>query len=372
MCYGDQFQLTYLALSVCSVMSSRISKMPTGAALAQTSLIYAPLFRKKQLGGLPLFAVVFTYRAFIRAVYAGLIFTKSGFFVNTSRVNPELLDVVSSIRDSRYLRVAGTDDLAVCIMLGTATESMLFQECPLPYPVHKITIAPFKQEMRRDTSLWGLLFGFSVMAGSISDLGFSFLTRRKDAFRSQGKLNLLLFASMALHHSTATFSPRKAPNTSGKSDSILESSNLNQVSLAAPVTPKKKLSFLTSVESPLKSAREPGRSGKSTYFSSRAFEDQGFLVFLSNLRRSLADFILPSVLIYDGRTKAGTAGFTFSDEDFARLERFPLYKNGQRELPEGAVVAVGYTLGTYVSQGSGKVGLSSNLQFVILLGVAAG
>src|SRR6202041_2096229 len=168
------------------------------------------------------------------------------------------IPVVSILNCWMWFRASVTP---VCIMLGTATESMLFQECPLPYPVHKITIAPFKQEMRRDTSLWGLLFGFSIMAGSISDLGFSFLTRRKDAFHSQGKLNLLLFASMALHHSTATFSPRKAPNTSGKFDSILESPNLNHVSLTAPVTPKKKPSFLTSVESPLKSAREPGRSG---------------------------------------------------------------------------------------------------------------
>jgi len=79
---------------------------------------------------------------------------------------------------------------------------------------------------------------------------------------------------------------------------------------------------------------------------------------------------LLTVAIYDGRSKMGQA-FAFTDEDFQNLSRFPLYKKGTRDLPVNSVVAVGYTLSTYYAECSGTTVLSSNVQFVVLLGVAA-
>jgi hypothetical protein len=74
-------------------------------------------------------------------------------------------------------------------MLGVVTECFLIEESFMgSTAVHKITIAPFAQEMRRDTSLWGQLFGFRIISGSMSSMGFSFLTRRKTSgnFASPG------------------------------------------------------------------------------------------------------------------------------------------------------------------------------------------
>jgi len=76
-----------------------------------------------------------------------------------------------------------------------------------------------------------------------------------------------------------------------------------------------------------------------------------------------------AVPIYDGRLKLG-AGFSFTDADFNNLSKLPIYDNGKSDLPEHAVVAVGYTLNTYVGEHTGALILSSNIQFAILLGLA--
>jgi hypothetical protein len=85
---------------------------------------------------------------------------------------------------------------------------------------------------------------------------------------------------------------------------------------------------------------------------------------------SVPTLISCPVPIYDGRTKAGRP-FVFTDKDFQDLSSFPLFKNGSQDLPVDSVVAVGYTLSTYYAERSGVTVLSSNVQFVILLGVPA-
>ena len=75
---------------------------------------------------------------------------------------------------------------------------------------------------------------------------------------------------------------------------------------------------------------------------------------------------MPTVPIYDGRS-----GFNFTEEEFLELATLPLYKDGTRDLPEKAVVAVGYSVNTYTGEKSGSTNLSTNVQFVILLGIAA-
>jgi hypothetical protein len=75
----------------------------------------------------------------------------------------------------------------------------------------------------------------------------------------------------------------------------------------------------------------------------------------------------PLVPVYDGRARKGRRGFSFSDADFSNLSKWPLYKGGATEVPDEAVVSVGYTLGTY--RGSSGPVLSSNVMFVILLAI---
>jgi hypothetical protein len=72
------------------------------------------------------------------------------------------------------------------------------------------------------------------------------------------------------------------------------------------------------------------------------------------------------VPVYDGRARDGRAPFRFNETDFSRLSSWPLYRKGLVcELPDEAIVSVGYSLGTY--KGASGTVVSSNLQFVILL-----
>lgn len=79
----------------------------------------------------------------------------------------------------------------------------------------------------------------------------------------------------------------------------------------------------------------------------------------------LVNLTLNPVPVYDGRRTATHAAFSFSDEDWAQLSRWPLYKH---ELPKDALIATGYIFTTF--SGSSKTCLSPNLHFVILLGLS--
>jgi hypothetical protein len=106
-----------------------------------------------------------------------LTFCQSNQYINTARIDPALLYVENS-----RLRIKDKKCLAIGLMTGTLTESYLIGSCETgprqsPYLVHKVTIAPLEQEMRRDASTWGLLLDFHVITGSMSPAGFSFATR---------------------------------------------------------------------------------------------------------------------------------------------------------------------------------------------------
>lgn len=78
------------------------------------------------------------------------------------------------------------------------------------------------------------------------------------------------------------------------------------------------------------------------------------------------------VPIYDGRQRRGCPAFDFSLKHFENLSSWPFYKNPQREkddVPPGASVAVGYTIGTYSTGSQSVRRISPNIQFVILLAV---
>lgn len=113
------------------------------------------------------------YRSFVKA----LTFCRSDQYINTARIDPALLYV-----EHTRLRIKDKKCLAICVMTGTLTESYLLEPAEagprnLPYSIHKVTIAPLEQEMRRDSSLWGLLFGFQTIVGMMTPAGFGFATR---------------------------------------------------------------------------------------------------------------------------------------------------------------------------------------------------
>ena len=80
-----------------------------------------------------------------------------------------------------------------------------------------------------------------------------------------------------------------------------------------------------------------------------------------------------SLPIYDGCQCKGCPAFDFSMKHFKNLSSWPFCKNPQHEknnVPLGASVTVGYTIGTY-STGSQSVRcISPNIQFVILLAIS--
>jgi hypothetical protein len=121
--------------------------------------------------------VVDTLRTLFRSFVKALTFSRSNQYINTARIDPALLYIENS-----RLRVKDKKCLAVCIMTGTLTESYLIEPSEtgprnMPYSIHKVTIAPLEQEMRRDASVWGMLFDFQTITGSVSPAGLGFTTR---------------------------------------------------------------------------------------------------------------------------------------------------------------------------------------------------
>jgi hypothetical protein len=167
------------------------------------------------------------------------MFKKSNYFVNTARVDPNVL----AVDGFNQLKIAGTNTNAICIMLGVVTECFLVDDAKVisqPYPARKITIVPFAQEMQRDTSLWGQLFNFHVITTSVSGQGMSFLTKRQ-----------------------------------GLGGGI--SANTNPGS--APSTPKKRNNLFKTVTSPLVSQVAEG-SRAVAYQYARSFDEEGTIYFL--------------------------------------------------------------------------------------------
>lgn len=72
--------------------------------------------------------------------------------------------------------------MAVCIMTGIVTDCSIIAEGWTGGPdnekaVHKISIAPFRQDFRRDTTMWGKILNFDNISCAISTEGVSFTTK---------------------------------------------------------------------------------------------------------------------------------------------------------------------------------------------------
>lgn len=90
-------------------------------------------------------------------------------------------------------------------MSGVVTDSQIVSSITVggmngKYQQHRITIAPFSQEMRRDTSVWGQLLDFTVVMATTSNLGMSFVTKGdvQSAKYSSCKLQLSFLVSVSL------------------------------------------------------------------------------------------------------------------------------------------------------------------------------
>ena len=108
-----------------------------------------------------------------------LLFTKSGMFVNPARVNPDVL-----VSDFGRLKIKEPSSIAVCIMTGIITDCAIVSEGFTGGPdnekaVHKVTLAPFRQDFRRDTTMWGKVLNFDNLSCAISTDGLSFTTKPK-------------------------------------------------------------------------------------------------------------------------------------------------------------------------------------------------
>jgi hypothetical protein len=105
------------------------------------------------------------------------MFVKSGQYMNLAQADPKDLYV-----EECCIKNLDGKKLSISVMTGTVTESFLFTpvEGGPDYDLwilHRITITPFTQDIRRETSLWGLLLGFKLIRGLTGPCGFSFMTQ---------------------------------------------------------------------------------------------------------------------------------------------------------------------------------------------------
>ena len=126
-----------------------------------------------------------------------LLFTKSGYFVNPARASPDVF-----IAEAGRLKLKEPSSVAVCIMTGIITECAIISEGYTGGPdsektVHKVSIAPFRQEFRCDTTMWGRILNFDSLSCGISTEGVSFTTRPRTLsaplFGSSAGMSIIIF-----------------------------------------------------------------------------------------------------------------------------------------------------------------------------------
>jgi hypothetical protein len=93
--------------------------------------------------------VVFLCSLLVRA----LLFTRSGFFVNSACLPPD-----EFVEEGGHLKLKEPSSTTVCLMMGVITECSIISESLAGAPdnakaVHKVCITPFRQDFRHDTTL---------------------------------------------------------------------------------------------------------------------------------------------------------------------------------------------------------------------------
>ncbi|KAG6913648.1 hypothetical protein DXG01_005331 [Tephrocybe rancida] len=236
----------------------------------------------------------------------GVMFVSAAYFVNFARIDPALLT-----SKSKRICLIGKGVFCAGVMCGVVTASHLMPSNIITAPgsginYHRVTIVPFAQELRRDMAMMTQVLGLEDPKASISSLGLSF------GSRGQGR--------SVPQQSGGYSSPRKAP----------------------PAFLKNSVMFST-VQSPKKS-------------SSREF--------FANFGNAVVHFE-DAIPVYDGTHNTGKP-FGFSDTDFEHIKNWPPWCGKRSEVPEGAVVAVAYSVSYY---GADDKILTTNALFVIVLGL---
>ena len=106
-------------------------------------------------------------------------------FVNPAQAAPDVF-----FAEHGWLKLKDPASVAVCIMTGIVTDCAIISE-GFTSPdnekvVHKISIAPFHQEFRWDTTMWGKILNFDNISCVVSTEGLSFTTKPRT-------LSVLLF-----------------------------------------------------------------------------------------------------------------------------------------------------------------------------------
>jgi hypothetical protein len=177
-----------------------------------------------------------------------LLFTKSGIFVNPARAAPDVF-----VAEYGRLKLKEPSSVAVCIMTGIVTDCAIISEGCTGGPdnektVHKISLAPFRQEFRRDTTMWGKVLNFDNLSCAISTEGLSFTTKPKT-------LSAPLFSSSCMSRPVCG----------------LLFSYLFCLAPASPKTPKRGGSrAMTVMLSPAPARRS------DNYITTRSFEQRGY------------------------------------------------------------------------------------------------
>ena len=182
----------------------------------------------------------------LSSLLAALKFVKFGQYVNTARVDAKLLCC-----DNQRLKNSDSKTLTIGIMTGTTTESFLFTAVEggprhNPWTEHRITLAPFTQDMRRDVSMWGLVLNFHVIGGLANSLGFSFTTRAEGKGDGAYGKHKLLLSKFHVDHLDSIAGPAASSTSASNSTTLM------------------------AVSSPLLA-----RSGTSGYTASKGFNDAG-------------------------------------------------------------------------------------------------
>ena len=98
-------------------------------------------------------------------------------FVNMARVSPDVL-----VSEFGRLRIKEPPSVAICIMTGIITDCAIVSDGFAGGPengktVHKVSIAPFRQDFRRDSTMWGKTLFFDNLSCAISTEGVTFTTK---------------------------------------------------------------------------------------------------------------------------------------------------------------------------------------------------
>jgi hypothetical protein len=148
-----------------------------------------------------------------------LLFDKSGIYVNPARVTPDVFAT-----EYGCLKLKEPSSVAVCIMMGIVTDCAIISEGYTGGPdnektVHKISLAPFRQEFRRDTTMWGRILNFDSLSCAISTEGLSFTTKPRTlsvpVFSSSGMSSLVFVPLQFSYVLCSALASPKTPQKGG-------------------------------------------------------------------------------------------------------------------------------------------------------------